>query len=144
VDLRGAGDSWAIVEPGGRVVGSLDGVRVFKEGHPGAVYLHRTQTYEVQEMDHAQRRVIAAPREVSYYTRARSDKETEILEETARRPAAAFLVRQGRLEVTETVTGFERRRMSGQDLLGVFPLDLPPLTFETHEIGRASCRERVS
>jgi DEAD/DEAH box helicase domain-containing protein len=132
VDLRGAGDSWAIVEPGGRVVGSLDGVRVFKEGYPGAVYLHRTQTYEVQEMDHAQHRVLAAPRQVSYYTRARSDKETEILEETARRPAAAFLLRQGRLKVTETITGFERRRLSGQDLLGVFPLDLPPLTFETH------------
>ncbi len=132
VDLRGAGESWAIVEPGGRVVGSLDGVRVFKEGYPGAVYLHRTQTYEAQELDYAQHRVLVAPRQVAYYTRARSDKETEILEETARRPAASFLVRQGRLKVTETVTGFERRRLNGQDLLGIFPLDLPPLIFDTH------------
>ena len=45
---------------------------------------------------------------------------------------ANFLVRQGRLKVTEQVTGYERRRLSGGDLMGVYPLDLPELTFETH------------
>ncbi len=132
VDLRGAGESYAILDPQGKVVGSLDGVRVFKEGYPGAVYLHRTRTYLVDRLDLVQRKVQAAPRQVDYYTRARSDKQTEILEETARRPVANFLLRQGKLKVTEVVNGYERRRLSGQDLLGVFPLDLPPLTFETH------------
>jgi DEAD/DEAH box helicase domain-containing protein len=49
VDLRGAGDTFAIVGPGGRVIGSLDGVRVYKEGYPGAVYLHRAKTYVVKQ-----------------------------------------------------------------------------------------------
>lgn len=31
-----------------------------------------------------------------------------------------------------TVTGLERRRISGGNMLGVFTLDMPPLTFETH------------
>ncbi len=132
VDLRGAGDSFAIVGPAGQVVGSLDGVRVYKEGYPGAIYLHRTQTYEVRDLDLAMRRVSVVPRQADFYTRARSDKETEILEETGRRPAMNFLLHHGRLKVTETVNGFERRRISGQTLLGVFPLELPPLTFETH------------
>ncbi|MBI5523686.1 MAG: DEAD/DEAH box helicase [Desulfarculus sp.] len=132
VDLRGAGQSFAIVEPEGKVVGSLDGVRVYKEGYPGAIYLHRTQTYEVRGLDWVMRRVTVTPRRADFYTRARSDKETEILEETGRRPVANFLLHQGRLKVTEVVTGFERRRLSGGDLLGVFGLDMPPLTFETH------------
>jgi DEAD/DEAH box helicase domain-containing protein len=132
VDLRGAGEGFALVTGEGRVVGSLDGVRVFKEGYPGAVYLHRTRSYLVNQLDLENRKVRVNPARVDFYTRARSDKETEILEETGRRPCANFLVRQGRLKVTELVTGFERRRISGGDLLGVFPLDLPPLTFETH------------
>ncbi|MBU1155511.1 MAG: DUF1998 domain-containing protein, partial [Proteobacteria bacterium] len=131
VDLRGAGESLAIVDQKGTVVGSFDGVRVFKEGHPGAVYLHRGRTYLVKELDLEHRKVRVAPLRADYYTHARSDKETEILEETGRRPVANFLVRKGRLKVTETVTGYERRRLSGGDLMGVYPLDLPPLTFET-------------
>ena len=128
----GAGESLAIVDQKGRVVGSFDGVRVYKEGYPGAMYLHRGRTYQVKELDLEHRKVRVAPLRADYYTHARSEKETEILEETGRRPVANFLVRQGRLKVTETVTGYERRRLSGGDLMGVYPLDLPPLTFETH------------
>ncbi|WP_338598936.1 DEAD/DEAH box helicase [Desulfoferula mesophila] len=131
VDLRGAGESLAIVDHKGTVVGSFDGVRVFKEGHPGAVYLHRGRTYLVKELDLEHRKVRVTPLDADYYTRARSDKETEILEETGRRPVANFLVRKGRLKVTEVVNGYERRRLSGGDLMGVYPLELPPLTFET-------------
>ena len=132
VDLRGAGESHAVVDPSGRVVGSMDGVRVYKEGYPGAVYLHQIRQYEVTRLDLEQRRVEVRPVRVDYYTRPRSEKETEILEELGRRPAGNFLVHHGRLKVTETITGFERRRLSGGDLMGVYPLDLPPLTFETH------------
>ncbi|MGD9123906.1 MAG: DEAD/DEAH box helicase [Desulfarculaceae bacterium] len=132
VDLRGSGESYAILDPKGKVVGSLDGVRVFKEGYPGAVYLHQTRSYIVRNLDLEHRRVQVQAARADYYTRARSEKETEILEETGRRLVVNFLVRQGRLKVTETVTGYERRRLRGGDLLGVFPLDLPPLEFETH------------
>ncbi|MBA4357868.1 MAG: DEAD/DEAH box helicase, partial [Desulfovibrio sp.] len=69
VDLRGAGESFAVVDPQGRVVGSLDGVRVFKEGYPGAVYLHQTRSYLVKNLDLAQRKVLAAQTQVNYYTR---------------------------------------------------------------------------
>jgi DEAD/DEAH box helicase domain-containing protein len=132
VDLRGAGDTFAIVGPGGRVIGSLDGVRVYKEGYPGAVYLHRAKSYVIRSLDWEQRKVFALPAEAAYYTRARSDKETEILEETGRMPVANFLIRQGRLRVTETITAYERRHIRGGELLGVFDLEMPELTFETH------------
>ena len=132
IDLRGAGETFAIVGPGGKVIGSLDGVRVYKEGYPGAVYLHRTKSYVVRNLDWEERKVFVLPAEAAYYTRSRSDKETEILEETGRRPVANFLVRQGRVKVTETVTAYERRHLRGGELLGVFPLEMPPLTFETH------------
>jgi DEAD/DEAH box helicase domain-containing protein len=40
-------------------------------------------------------------------------------------------VREARLKVTETILAYEKRRTSGQDLLGVVELDLPPIHFET-------------
>ena len=132
VDIRGAGQAFSILDPQGRVVGSLDGVRVYHEGYPGAVYLHRTRTYLVEKLDLENRLVRVRPARAQFYTRARSEKQTDILEETGRRPVANFLVRQGRLRVTEQVTGFERRNLRGGDLQGVYPLELPPLIFETH------------
>ncbi len=132
VDIRGAGQAFSILDQRGRVVGSLDGVRVYHEGHPGAVYLHRTRTYLVEKLDLENRLVRVRPARARFYTRSRSEKQTEILEETGRRPVANFLVRQGRLRVTEQVTGFERRNLRGGDLQGVYPLELPPLVFETH------------
>ena len=46
-----------------------------------------------------------------YYTRALSDKETEILSRDRARPAGNFRLVQGRLKVTTTITGYERRRV---------------------------------
>ncbi|MDH3745694.1 MAG: DEAD/DEAH box helicase, partial [Acidobacteriota bacterium] len=46
VGLRGAGESTAILEsPSGRLIGTVDGARVLRECHPGAVYLHAGQQF---------------------------------------------------------------------------------------------------
>ncbi|CAO0821613.1 hypothetical protein DFAR_2500010 [Desulfarculales bacterium] len=78
------------------------------------------------------RRAIVIPRQADFYTRTSSEKQTEIMEETGCRSVANFLLCQGLLKVTETVRGFERRRVSGSDLLGAYALKIPPLTFEPH------------
>lgn len=132
VDLRGAGESFTIVDQQGRVVGALDGVRAFKEGYPGAVYLHQTKQYEVTRLEVEQHRVQVRPVRLGYYTRPLSEKQTDILEETGRSPHANFLAHHGRLKVTEWITGYERRRISGGGLMGQYDLKLAPLTFETH------------
>jgi DEAD/DEAH box helicase domain-containing protein len=38
------------------------------------------------------------------------------------------------VKVTTRVTGYERRRVRGQELLGTEPLELPPTSFETHAL----------
>jgi DEAD/DEAH box helicase domain-containing protein len=40
-------------------------------------------------------------------------------------------VHEANLKVTERITGYEKRRTSGQELIGVVDLNLPPLHFET-------------
>jgi len=132
VDLRGAGETFAIMTEGARqVIGSVDSVRVFKECHPGAVYLHRAETWVVSKLDLERRNVSARKNPVDYFTRPRSEKETEILEVLAVKPVANFLAKLGRLKVRERIVGYEKRLIRGQELMGVFALDLPETVFET-------------
>lgn len=135
VDIRSAGAAYVILKNADSdrhlPLGKSEGLRALKECHPGAIYLHRGGTYQVQSIDLANRVIRVEPSQASYFTRVKSEKETEILEIAASKPVANFLTRLGRVKVTETIIGYEKRRLFSQELLGMNPLELPPQTFET-------------
>ena len=135
VHLRGAGNRYAIIgSSDGENKGEIDGFRVFKETHPGAVYLHRGDTYLVDTLDLETNTVTVTQANINYYTRARAHKHIEILETYDDKQVAGSRVSTGKLKVTEQVTGFERRRIRGKKLISRLPLDLPEQTFETDGI----------
>ena len=131
VNIRGIGESFAILGPDGGSVGTVDGGRALSECHPGAIYLHQGRQYEVTALDLAQRNVRVQPVTVDYYTQSLATKETEILETFRFKEGPAFTARVGRLKVTAQVTGYDKRRIHGQDKLASYPLELPPVSFET-------------
>ncbi len=132
VTLRGTGTRIPIfLKETGRVLGEVDRFRAFHEVHEGAVYLHHKQSYLVTTLDHEKGFVEVEPNRTDYYTRARSDKNTEIIEVEKTRKLWNTRVGLGRLKVTETVTGYEKKRVSNGKSLGVVPLDLPDIEFET-------------
>ena len=133
VDLRGIGSSFSIfMEDGKKLIGSSSGSRVFTECHEGAVYLHRARQYVVTKLDLKRQNAFVKADRVAYYTRALSEKDTEILRAPIRsREFPGFTVHEANLKVTERITGYEKRRTSGQELIGVVDLNLPPLHFET-------------
>lgn len=131
VDLRGAGQNCVIEDTEGRVIGSVDGWRAWRETHPGAVYLHQGKSYVVRELDVARGRVLAQPEKVNWFTRVRGQKSTDILDEYERRPLGRGMVCRGRLRIMDQVTGYEKRSTSGNRLLTIVPLDAPPHVFET-------------
>ena len=147
VDLRQAGASYAIQldldephdlrSPERRAlarpveIGTIGSGRVLAECHEGAIYLHRGRQYLVTELDLEQKLVRVRAVDAAWFTRSLSEKETEILSRDAARPAGHFRLVRGRLRVTTRITGFERRRVNGQELIGSEPLDLPPSSIET-------------
>ncbi|EGW51606.1 hypothetical protein HMPREF1022_01452 [Desulfovibrio sp. 6_1_46AFAA] len=131
VDLRGTGQSYSIEDQAGAVIGSVDGFRAWRETHPGAVYLHRGRTYVIEEVDPGRAAIRAKEANVSWFTRTRGQKSTDILEETERLAIGRCLVCRGRLRITERITGYEKRATSGNRLLTIVPLDVPPQVFET-------------
>ncbi len=132
VSLRGTGKTATILDRrSGRVVGTVDGVRVLHECHPGAVYLHRGRQYLVHELDLEGEKVHAEPVRLDYFTTPLTEKDTEILEVLERRrdgPLAAWL---GRLRVTERVVGYERKKIFGGEPIDRHRLELPPVRFDT-------------
>ncbi len=135
VALRGTGESMDIVNRDTMdIIGNLDRFRAFHEAYPGAVYIHRGDHYVITDLDLTKNTASAVKQQVHYFTRARSSKTTEILDILDRKSLWSTGMALCRLKVTEIVTGYEKKLIKGQRLLGVFPLDLPPMVFETEGI----------
>lgn len=135
VNLRMTGESYSIVDSSvegkAAVIGTVGAGRALVECHPGAIYLHRARQYVVQELDLEKKIIRVAPSRDPYYTQVLREKETEILEVLKSRPAGNFILRYGRLKVTERITGYQKRSLRQQELLSAHPLELPPQVFET-------------
>lgn len=132
VSLRGAGSTLHIEDTATSApIGTIDEVRAYSEAHEGAVYIHRGATYCIKELDLGAKKVRAVKERVGYYTRARKNKSTEILEIYSQKKVFGIVMRFGKLKVTEQVTGYEKRAVRGGKLLGIVPLNMPPVVFET-------------
>jgi DEAD/DEAH box helicase domain-containing protein len=68
---------------------------------------------------------------VDYYTRVRSQKNTEILDIYDEKTILETVVYAGKLKVTDKVLGYEKWRIHAKKKLSITPLTLPPLIFET-------------
>jgi DEAD/DEAH box helicase domain-containing protein len=132
VNIRSIGEAFTILKgEKGEVVGTLDRLRAFRECHPGAIYLHKAEPFLVDRLELKEKNVYVNRKDVHYYTRIVAQKETEIIQKEQVRPVGNFLINFGQVLVTETFTGYEKRAIHGQELLGVYPLELPSQTFET-------------
>ena len=131
ISIRSIGETYNIVGEDGKAIGTIDGTRVFRECHPGAVYLHQGRSYKVISLDVHKRRVIARPVDLDYYTNALSEEETEVLSRWKEERSNRIQVYLGRLRVTERVIGYEKRRVLGGERIGRVSLELPPSIFET-------------
>ncbi|MCB2147996.1 MAG: DEAD/DEAH box helicase [Deltaproteobacteria bacterium] len=135
VDLRGSGSRFSIIDAAGKTtLGEIDGIRVYRETHPGAVYLHRGKPFIVDSLDPEIRKVFVVASRASFHTRVRSHKDTQILEITDQQPVYGTVMAVGRLRVTEQVTGYDRIQTRTGKVIERIPLDLPPMIFETQGI----------
>lgn len=134
LDIRGSGDNYVIEDDSGNPVGMMDGLRVWKETHTGAIYLHHGRSYLIESVDSGKKRIIAKESRVNWFTRSRGHKSTDILEEFERKIIGNCVACMGRLRVSEFITGYEKRSNQGQKLLAVTPLNAPPYIFETEGI----------
>ncbi len=132
INLRGAGNPFQIIATHtNKPIGEIDDYRAFRETHPGAVYLHKGDTFVVKNLDIPQRKITVSQDAVAYYTRVRSHKLTEILNIETSKYIFGTTFYYGKIKVTDQVFEYERWCIQTHRRLDRFALDLPPQEFET-------------
>jgi DEAD/DEAH box helicase domain-containing protein len=133
ISLRSADSASVLVaDREGEVIGSVEARRAPMELHPGATYLHRGRAYEVEDLNLAAHAALVRRVPNRYYTRVKVETDVEILEQSEGRDLKnGAKLHWGQVRTTDVVTFFKKVQVSDSREIGVFPLDLPPTTFET-------------
>ena len=128
-------DSFTVVdEDTGAVLGTVESSRAFGTIHDGAVYLHLGEQHLVRRLDVDARAALVRRANVDWYTQAKVETDTSIVEPLRTEQRLGVELSFGRVSVTERVVAYQRKSISGGDTLETVPLDLPETTFETEAI----------
>ncbi|MGD9007616.1 MAG: DEAD/DEAH box helicase [Desulfobacteraceae bacterium] len=133
VHLRSAGQRYRIVHDD-TLIGEINAYRLYREAHPGAIYLHRGGTYQVVSVDQSGQCVEVQPASVDYYTRIRADSDVAILEIENSIIYENLKVYIGKVKVTDQVTGYERVATATGRSLQRIPLDVPAVVYSTDAV----------
>lgn len=137
VDIRSAsGHQFAIViEETGELLGTVDEARAFSQVHPGAVYLHQGEQFEVTRLDLVQRVALVTRSDPDFYTQSRDTTDIDVIEadeETTTGDGVPTFF--GTVRVTDQIVGYARKHVATGEILDVVPLSLPPQTLETKAV----------
>jgi DEAD/DEAH box helicase domain-containing protein len=137
IDMRSAGGHTfsIVIEETGELLGTVDESRAFTQVHPGAIYLHQGEQFEVRELDLVGHAALVSRSDPDYYTQARdiTDIRVEGVDETGETSGGvpSFF---GTVHVSNQVTAFARKHVATGEILDVVPLALPPQTLETKAV----------
>jgi DEAD/DEAH box helicase domain-containing protein len=136
VSLRSAGlDSFAVVDAAdGQIIGTVEAARAHSTIHPGAVYLHLGQAYEVEELDLPGRRALVTRFTGDWYTQPKKETDTWIEQVLDTRSILGVELSFGVVSVTEEVVAFQKKRVSDHEVLDLLPVDLPEQSFITQAL----------
>lgn len=113
----------------GRLLETMDPLRARRDAYPGAVLLHRGETYVVESLDLEEGVARARREDVNYYTKPLITSTVEIASAVSRFSGERFEVRVGRVRVRQEFIGYQSIHFGRT--LAVEPLGLPPHTYET-------------
>jgi DEAD/DEAH box helicase domain-containing protein len=116
------------------VIASLSFSDGLRDAHPGAIYHHQGQSYEVVALDLGRDVAELQPTWADYYTRVLTDKDVIVETDRDERRLSAredVPVRFATVTVREQITGFERRDPSKGETIGRESLDLPETSLTT-------------
>jgi len=132
-DIRSTGGSpvQLVEAETGRMIGTVDASSAHGTAHPGAVYVHRGETWLVRSLDLEDNAAVIERADPSYSTSAREITDISIVREREHRPWGDCRLSFGEVDVTHQVVSFLKRRQPGGDVLGEEPLDLPERSLRT-------------
>jgi len=112
-------------------IGEVDAASAPMLVHPGAIYLHEGESFQITALDLEGGRAEAVPVEVGYYTQPHVSTEIEVLKTEEHDSAPPLERARGMVDVSTHVTGYKQVRRYTHETLGFNEVNLPPQSFET-------------
>ena len=136
VDIRSAsGSLFAIVEADtGALLGTVDESRAFVQVHPGAIYLHQGEQYEVIDLELERKVALVRRSNADWYTQSRDITDIEMLDVLAESKVGETPMFFGSVRVTNHIVAFVRKLHMSGEILDTVPLDLPPQLLDTRAV----------
>ena len=136
VALRSASaDSFVLIDTSsGEVLGSVEAARAYGTVHDGAIYLHLGRSYKVLELDHDARRAMLEPFTGDYFTQAKRESMVYIDRLHERRDSLGVRLSFGAVVYSETVLGYQRKRLQDHEVIDFQMLELPTVEFATRSL----------
>jgi len=128
VNLNNISNKIVTVICNGKVLETLELTKAYQEAHEGAVLLHQGETYVVEELNLKTLIATVTKKDVSYNTEPRKTVEISI-KKVFEEKLEGVKVGLGEVQVTEKYLQFILK--NNEVIIGVEPLNLPPLTFTT-------------
>ena len=143
VDIRGSGgEPVSIIEAEtGRLLGTVDADAAHSTVHDGALYVHRGDTFVVDEFDVDDACAVVHAENPEWTTVARDVTDLGIVSIEHTRRLGTVTAHTGVLDVTNQVVAYQRRRLGTGEVLAEFPLDLPARQLRTR--GRVADARRA-
>jgi DEAD/DEAH box helicase domain-containing protein len=135
-DIRSSGgQAVALVEAEtGRVIGHVDRSSAHASAHPGAVYMHRGDTWLVESLDLDDHVAVISRPAPEWSTTARELTDIRLVGEREGHDWGGCRLSLGTVDVSRQVVAFLKRRQPGGEVIGEEPLDLPVRTLRTSAV----------
>ena len=114
---------------------SEDESYVFRDLHPGAVYLYEAETYVVEELNLEERIVYISKADVDFYTQSLKHTEITTLQVISQKKEGRIEAFFGRVKVEHDYYSYKVIDTLTQEIRSRFPLeDIPIIEFETQAV----------
>lgn len=140
VPLRSASNRRVVIvdDETGEEIGHVEHDKAPATVHPGAVYLHLGQEYEVVDLSLETGYAVVVPFHGTWWTEPKREIEVlfdEILDhrevDTAAGPMSLSF---GRVTVIDTVLGYQRRKKGSGEVIDLQTVDLPSVSYQTEAV----------
>ncbi len=113
------------------MLGTMESQTAFKLLHPGAIYLHNGESYEVKQLNIDSLEATVQPVDANFYTEASEQAEISILSCLHSVQNNNLVCSFGEVEVSSHVVSFQKKRYYSGEVIETQLLSLPPNIFET-------------
>lgn len=131
VNIRSMDSPMVVLRTQKEALGTMELWRALRSAHPGAIYLHRGDSFRVESLDLASFEAWLTEDQPDHFTRPVLECHAKVTFDLQGRRAPPYHLRLVAMHVSEVVVGYRKMALDGATVIDEYPLDLPTQEYDT-------------